>query len=146
MVTVLALSVPLVTIWIWWEPGGWILGATIAVGIVSWGSILALKTPTTEAAFETAFLREISGGAWDTSLEEIKASPFASGVYMITLLTQTGLLAWGVSRDPSVTWWQAPAAVIILAVCLFITKGKILKWIFFLVVGAWLIRFCGVDL
>ncbi|MDE2927406.1 MAG: hypothetical protein OXT71_13500 [Acidobacteriota bacterium] len=113
---------------------------------MSWGSILALKTPTSEAAFETALLREISGGAWGTSVDEIKASPFASGVYVVTLLTQTGLLTWGVSRNPSVALWQAPAAVIILAVCLFITEGKILKWLFFLAVSAWLIRFCGVDL
>lgn len=126
------IAISLVTIWIWWPRGGFVLGVAIVLGVINWWSF---------GIMHNAALR--GRRFWDISIGSAEAAPdFATLVNMVVSVAQTGLLIWGITQSDAIAWWQAMVAVAGLSVLLMFIPTLIV----FLPVVALvlvLIRACG---
>ena len=126
------IAVSLVSIWIWWPHGGFLLGAIIMLGVVCWWSFGNMHNATLRG-------RQF----WDISKRSADAAPnFAAWINMAACVAQTGLLVWGVIQSDAITWWQALVAVVGLsALLMFIPTLIVFLPVVALVLV--LIRACG---
>ena len=123
MVGTVGSAASLVTIWIWWPHGGFVLGAAIVLGVVNWWCLGIMHNV---AWWRTASLR---GKFWDHSIQPAQAAkPVAASLLVGTFVAQTVLLVWGTIQSNSIIWWQALLAVIVLSTVL-IFSPRVIVWI-----------------